>query len=73
MITLVRHGIEPISVHAAIADMEKEAGQQAKGPVVLTGTQNRNDPDFNEAEDHEPHHISVTTFWDKAPKAKAGK
>ena len=67
MITLVRHGIEPLQVHAAIAEMEKEAKEQLKGDVVCVGSKNIHDPEFNILEKHGPHHISVETFWDKAP------
>lgn len=67
MITLVRHGIEPLSVHAAIAEMETEARTKLKATeVVCCGSRNTHDSAFNEAEDHEPDHISVETNWEKA-------
>ena len=67
MITLVRHGIEPLSVHAAVADMEVEAVDKLKGPVICKGARNTNDQDFNKKQKHAPHHISVETYWDKEP------
>ena len=72
MITLVRHGIEPLSIHAAIAEMETEARTKLKATeVVCCGSRNTHDPAFNETEDHEPGHISVETSWEKAkPKAE---
>jgi len=73
MITLVRHGIEPLQVHKAIAEMETEAKTQLKGDVVCVGSKNINDPEFNAKEKHEPHHISVETFWDKAPSTNVKK
>ena len=67
MHTLIKHGVLPLKVPAAVAEMEKEATAKLKGAVVCLGSKNTNDPDFNESKDLEAHHISVETYWEKAP------
>ena len=67
MITLIRHGIDPLKAHAAIAAMEAEARTKLKATTVtIQSVRSTHDSAFNEEEGHEPEHISVETNWEKA-------
>jgi hypothetical protein len=67
MVTLIRHGIDPLKIHAAIVEMEAEARTKLRATaVVCCGSRNTHDSVFNEEEKHEPEHISVETNWEKA-------
>lgn len=71
MITRIRHGVEPLKIHAAVAEMGAEAAEELKGPVVCLGSKNTHDPEGNKAKKRDEHLISVETYWEEAPKPVA--